>query len=527
MQQTQKNVLLSLLGSLLLWGAWPTSPFTLLLFIAWVPMLIIANRCNHTGRFLALTYLHMILWNVLTTWWVAKASVEGGLSAFFANSLIMCIPWLLYYYTKKHIKGCIGDLSIIAYWLTFEYIHQNWDLSWPWLTLGNAFATHPSWIQWYEYTGTSGGSLWVLLSNIFVFRIIRLYQSEGRTSRYFKNILSWIALLFIPILFSYFVKNNLTLLHNKYNVVVVQPNIDPYEKFDAGTRQEQLQKLITLSINEIDSNTALVVWPETAIPFQTDESNLQGNFFLAPLWDFLKSKPKVNVLTGLEGVRVFNNKVSRFAKATPDNNTFYEAYNSAILLDSTPIHIYHKSKLVPGVEVLPAFLSFMAPLFEKFGGTGGGYARDTITPVFFTTNKTFNVTPAICYESIYGDYLANFNRKGANLICIITNDGWWGNTQGYKQHMNYARLRAIESRKWVARSANTGISCFIDPFGNIVQQLSWNVQGTLKQKVAAYTTETFYTKYGDLISKAFCFITAALLLFIIIKKFIIRKTEVY
>lgn len=519
MQVTQKNLLLSVLGALLLWAAWPISPFTFLLFIAWVPLLTITDSCSSIKKYFGLTYLHMILWNVLTTWWVSNASLEGALSAFFANSLIMCIPWLLYYLTKKWINGALGTLSIIPYWLAFEYIHHNWDLSWPWLTLGNAFATHPQWIQWYEYTGTSGGSLWVLISNVLVYHIIKLYQSEGRTTKYFKYAIIWIALLFIPILFSFFIKNKLTLQHNKYNVVVVQPNIDPYQKFDISTQHDQLKKLITLSEKAIDHNTALIVWPETAIPFQTDERQIRESAFLEPLWEFLKKYPSINLLTGLEGVQTFNTKVSRYTRATFDNQIYYEMYNSAVLLNSQNIQIYHKSKLVPGVEVLPSFLSFMAPLFEKFGGTAGGYARDSATHVFSTLHHLFQITPAICYESIYGDYLAEFNRKNANLICVITNDGWWGDTPGYKQHMNYARLRAIESRKWIARSANTGISCFIDPFGNIIQQLNWDTEGTLKQTVAAYTTETFYTKYGDILSQIASFAAAALLLYTIIWKF--------
>ncbi|WP_262915331.1 apolipoprotein N-acyltransferase [Niabella ginsengisoli] len=436
----------------------------------------------------------------------------------------MCLPWLLYALTKKYIKGFAGTVSIVVYWIAFEYLHHNWDLSWPWLTLGNVFATHPGWVQWYEYTGTSGGSLWVLLSNVLVFHVLQLYRAEGRTLRYFKNAIAWIVLLFAPILFSFFVKNNLTLLHNKYNVVVVQPNIDPWgEKFEAGTQEAQLHQLISLSQSKIDENTALVVWPETAIPFQTDETKIKKDFALAPLWQFLKDNPQINLLTGLEGYQQFGTKVSRFAKPLRDGSSFYEMYNSAIMIDSSHVQIYHKSKLVPGVEVLPAFLGFMAPVFEKFGGTGGGYAKDTAAHLFFTYNNSYNITPAICYESIYSDYLADFNRKGSNLICIITNDGWWGNTQGYKQHMNYARLRAIESRKWVARSANTGISCFIDPYGNIIQQLPWDVDGALKQTVPAYITDTFYTKYGDWISKLLSVAAAALLLLVIIKVFTKKK----
>ena len=519
MQLPAKNLLISILGALLLWAAWPTSPLTLLIFVAWLPLLFLTERGLSWRQYFGYTYIHMVLWNVLTTWWVAKASLVGGVSAFFANSLIMCVPWLLYYFTTKHVKGFIGSLSIIAYWLAFEYLHHNWDLSWPWLTLGNAFATHPGWVQWYEYTGTPGGSLWILLSNVMIFYVLKLYSQEGRTLRYFRNIAAWLLLLFIPILLSFFVKNDLTLLHSKYNVVVVQPNIDPWgEKFEAGSQEAQLQKLISLSKEQIDANTALVVWPETAIPFQTDENKLKENFALDPLLTFLKGNPHINLVTGLEGFRQFDTKISRFAKSFRNGGGYYEMYNTALMLDSSNIQIYHKSRLVPGVEVLPGFLAFMAPAFEKFGGTGGGYAKDTNTHVFTTSNNSYNVTPAICYESIYGDYLAAFNRKGANLVCIITNDGWWGDTQGYKQHMNYARLRAIESRKWVARSANTGVSCFIDPFGNIIQQMGWDVDGALKQTVPAYVTDTFYTRHGDLLSKIVSGPAAALLLLSIIRK---------
>jgi apolipoprotein N-acyltransferase len=507
------NILRVVVGSILLWAAWPVSPFTFLIFVAWLPLFLIAEHTINWKKFLGYTYLLMLLWNVFTTWWVAKSTVIGGVAAFFANSLIMCIPWVLYFFAKRKFSRLVAGFAFIAFWITYEYIHHNWDLSWPWLTLGNVFATHPNWVQWYEYTGTTGGTLWVLLSNVLAFHFFMLYKEEGRSMRYLSAILMWALVLCLPILFSFLLKNNLTLEHNKYNVVVVQPNFDPWdEKFVTGKQEAQLQKLVSLSQQQIDVNTALVVWPETAVPVPTDETKLKENFFLNPLWSFLRQNPKINLLTGIEGYKEFVNKKSRYARKIPNSEGYYEGYNSAVLFDSSTFQIYHKSKLVPGVEVLPAFLNFMAPVFEKFGGTASGYARDSAAKTLNTTNKTFIVTPAICYESIYSDYLADANRKGANLICIITNDGWWGNTAGYKQHMNYARLRAIESRKWVARSANTGISCIIDPYGNVTQQLPWNTQGALKQEVAAFTTETFYTKYGDYLSKIFSFLSVAFIL---------------
>ncbi len=112
----------------------------------------------------------MFIWNVATTWWIWNASPPGAVAAFLANSLLMCFPWLGYKIAKKWLGEKAGYISLIAFWMCFEYIHlQDWGLSWPWLTLGNAFATHPEWVQWYQYTGTSGGTFWILLINIFLF----------------------------------------------------------------------------------------------------------------------------------------------------------------------------------------------------------------------------------------------------------------------------------------------------------------------------------------------------------------------
>lgn len=523
-------LLAAILGSVLLWAAWPTSSFTVLIFLAWLPLLWAEDNMKNTKAFAALTYLHMLLWNVLVTWWVANSTIIGGLSAFFVNSLLMCIPILLFRQTKKQWGRWIGYGSFIIYWLAFEYIHLNWDLSWPWLTLGNAFAMQPGWIQWYEYTGSSGGSLWILLSNVIAYFAFTVFTKEGRTGRYFKSLAVWIACVVLPIIISRLVTPGSLNYTQEHNIVVVQPNIDPWdEKFELGKEEAQLQKLIALSESAIDANTSLVVWPETAIPFQADEDQLWHNRNISPVWGFLRNNPQINLLTGLEGTKVFASKNSAYSKAFRGGYSgYYESYNSALLLDTASASIYHKSKLVPGVEVLPRFLGFMSEAFEKFGGTGGGYARDTAAKVLALPNQSYKIAPAICYESIYGDYLTSFIRKGADIICIITNDGWWGNTQGHKQHMNYARLRAIETRKWIARSANTGISCFIDPLGNVLQPQPWDMAATIKMNVPATEGQTYFVKHGDYISCSMLWIGALLLLLSVataVKQFIERRKK--
>ena len=105
----------------------------------------------------------------------------------------------------------------------------------------------------------------------------------------------------------------------------------------------------------------------------------------------------------------------------------------------------------------------------------------------------------ICYESIYGAYVSQYVRNGAQFLCVITNDGWWGDTPGYRQHFSYARLRAVENRRSIARSANTGISGFIDPRGDVMQSLGWDKRGALHADIPLNDRTTFYTRHGDYI----------------------------
>ena len=144
----------------------------------------------------------------------------------------------------------------------------------------------------------------------------------------------------------------------------------------------------------------------------------------------------------------------------------------------------------------------MGKWFEDFGGISGTLGRDSERKVFQPWDNYYKPAPVICYESIYSDYITEYIRKGSNLLTIITNDGWWGNTPGYKQHMNYARLRAIETRRWVARSANTGISCFIDPLGNVLSAQPWDVASSIKYPVPRENKLTFFVRHGDMVSRA-------------------------
>ncbi|GGB22553.1 apolipoprotein N-acyltransferase [Puia dinghuensis] len=494
---------LSVLTGLLLFAAWPVSPLTFLVFVAFLPLLWLERQGVKGKHFFGWVYIAMLTWNVAATWWVWNATGPGAIGAFLANSLLMCLPWLGFHAVRRRMGNTAGYLSLIVFWLSFEYLHlQNWGLSWPWLTLGNVFAARPGWVQWYEYTGTSGGGLWVLTMNILLFLLA--WDWFHHRKLVVRRALVALGVLVVPLGLSLLLTPAPPDKMPAGNVVIIQPNIDPYDKILTGSFDAQLQRLIRLSDSTIDSNTVLVVWPETALYNERgfEEDSLKKNFFLKPLWAFLHRHPRINLLTGIESFRIFDYKHSSTAMKIPDTDKFYESYNAAALMDSSgPVAFYHKSRLVPGAESLPPFLHFMVPLFEKFGATEEGYTGQADRSVFHTTDGRYGIAPAICYESIYGEFMSRYVHNGANIMAVITNDGWWGDTPGYKQHESYARLRAIETRRFVIRSANTGVSCIIEPDGQIIESRPWAKVASIRRPIPTETGQTFYTLCGDCISR--------------------------
>jgi apolipoprotein N-acyltransferase len=467
--------------------------------------LFIADAISRRTTFFFYTFLAILLWNACTTWWLWNSTDVGSIAAIVANSLLMCLPWWGYHIFKTRSGKKTGYLSLITFWMLFEYVHLNWQLSWPWLTLGNVFASHPGWVQWYEYTGVSGGTLWILLVNILLYEAITAW---GHKKELKKKIIPSVIILLVPLLISAYlsfrlIANPSDIGHqNPEGVLIIQPNVDPYQKFESLSVPQQIQKLISLSEPAIDSSTRLILWPETALDAGIEQNQTAVQSVYQPVFDFVNRHPGITLLTGIETWQAYGmEKVTATARKA-ENGMYYDAFNAAVAIKAhQPPLFYHKSKLVPGVESMPSFLNFLAPLFEKFGGTTGGYGRDTAARVFPVNGSSYVAAPIICYESIYGEYVCGYVRKGATLLTIITNDGWWGNTPGHLQHLQYARLRAIETRKYVTRSANTGISAVIDDRGNILETQPWDKIAVISYRIPALHGQTFYVRYGDYLYK--------------------------
>jgi apolipoprotein N-acyltransferase len=277
----------------------------------------------------------------------------------------------------------------------------------------------------------------------------------------------------------------------------------------------------------IDSNTNFLIAPESAIQEEMWDDNLQAFGSIKLLLEINRDHPALNIVIGGSTFYEFKEGevISNTARKFKDVDKYYEAYNTAILINSSDsLQLYHKSKLTPGVEILPSFPGFkwLEKLAINLGGTVGSLGTDKIRKVFKTT-KSVDIAPTICYESIFGEFFSEFVRNGAQIMCIITNDGWWGNTAGHRQHFAFAHLRAIETRRSIARSANTGISAFINQRGDDLQATKYWVPAVIKGTINANSKLTFYVKHGDYIARIAVLCTALLLLLTIIMGFINRK----
>ena len=515
-----------------------------LILIAFIPLLAAEDIAFRTGmkRFWLWYFAAFAVWNAATTFWVCNATVGGGIFAVVANALRMTAVFALFRWSRKHLRGILPYLFLAALWVAFERFDLTWaKISWPWLLLGNAFARTTDWIQWYEFTGTLGGSLWAWAVNLSLFALLPLLTKEGREKvsariRWSCTALA-LVLLFVPPVVSLCVMpapgETAASDADSVNVLIAQPNINPYDKFGGMTQDLQVVELMSL-FNKVPADSAyLLIGPETFVSGMY-LNDLGMHPFYSTMSMFLARRPQANLLVGATTHRFYESKRRPTVTAREIPQTgWYDTYNSALRWNAfSNTEVYHKSKLVVGVESMP-YPKILRPVDDLLGGVMGRCLGQKEVSVmhyqeFDSTGVVTREVPfgcAICYESVYGEYCAEYIRKGARFLTVITNDSWWGNTPGYRQHLSYSSLRAIETRRWIARCANTGISAIIDPSGRIVSQTPWWESTLLRGKVGLSDTQTFFVRHGDWIGRICLFMAVLLLLTTFVRSILDRKSS--
>ncbi|MEY4904959.1 MAG: apolipoprotein N-acyltransferase [Bacteroidota bacterium] len=490
-----KNLLLILLTGIL-WGlSFPPFSFLPSIFVAFVPLLFVLEQ-KTSFKTLGLAYLSGLVSNSIVVYWTFKYSFWIGALSVGLNALFCAFPLLAYHLVAYRLSKTWRSVAFIFFWLAWEYVHLRWEFSLPWLNLGNMFGVCPPLVQWYEYTGTLGGTLWVLLINVMVYQIWSNYK-ENRSVSY-KKVSILACVLVFPTLFSIGKYYTYQEIGTPLNVVAIQPNLEPDRVKITMPQISQMRRFPSLMRSKVDTTTDYIVLPEgiyDAVPY----TNTLKYVGLAPIKNFTDSFPKLHFVSGVNLYRILkpNEKPDGVLKHSP-RGFDWEAYNSAITWtkqDTMPL-VYNKHYLVPGTEHIPyrRYLSFLLDNLVQVDETS-----TRLDQSIFKNNGSAVVAPALCYEVIYGHHIANKVKQGANVIFNMTNEIWGGESYVYKQMLAFARLRCIETRCPLVRAANCGASAFINQRGDLLQVAPYNSSVALKNTILLNpnSTQTLYVQWGD------------------------------
>ena len=531
---------LCVLSGLMLGFSFPPFPLGILACFGLVPWLIVLAEIDRMGTALRYSYLTFVIFNIITLNWTGGYSHMHDPYMMIAGALTMLIhpffyflPTAGYVLARKYLGDSKALVGLPFLWVGYEYFHTLSEWSFPWITIGNSQSYNLAGIQFISFTGVLGLSFWIVIINILAFILYSQlahsrWQAMSRPSLYLAS--GILAIYFLPKIYGGIVLSNApkSLPKKTITVGLVQANLDPWEKWTkSGFKTIELH--LDLTQHLVNDSTKpkpdLVLWPETAIPYYVlTKENAASLKYLKERIDQIG----VPVLSGLPQAIYYKdpNDAPPSAKRLPDGER-YDAFNAAALfqpgVDSIPW--YGKMKMVPIAERVPYADAFQFLDVFRWGVGIGGWqiGRDT---VIFTERKTgarFNAL--ICYESVYPDFVAAFVRKGAEFIALITIDSWWGKMSGAYQHERFAIFRAIENRRWIARCAVGGISCYIDPYGHVYDATQLFTQATLSRTIGRSTELTFFTEHGDWLGVGCLFIGGMFVAAALGQKFLTRRRQ--
>ncbi|HTY35676.1 MAG TPA: apolipoprotein N-acyltransferase, partial [Bacteroidota bacterium] len=445
-------MILAVSSGAMLGAAFPPSPAHSLAYVGLIPLLLLLETLDTTWSKLRYSYLSLLILHVITLYWIGGFVVGKDVWMMVAGGAVLIVHPLFYsvviflYVLVRNRMGLVpGLIFLVLGWVGFEYSHSLTEFSFPWITLGNSQAYDLQRMQIAEFTSSYGLSFLILLFNAVGFVLIsnlaaRRWRYRSRPALLACSML--LVIYFIPWLYGSLKMRSVGEMNDgrKVSVGIVQPNIDPWEKWNSGggnpwpSYERQLEGYVRESKTLSAAHPDLIVWPETAIPFRI---LLPGNQMY---WRWLRTSldsARATVLTGLP-FTVFYDSASAPPSASYDrfHHTFYDDYNSAALLvPGEPVgSVYKKIVLVPFAERIPYAntLNFLIePLKWNVGIGMWGKGKDTVLFSLRTPeSRELKFASMICYESVYPNFVREFVQRGASFLVIITNDSWWGNTPG-------------------------------------------------------------------------------------------------
>ncbi len=471
------------------------------------------------GRlFLILVFASMFLWNASTTYWLYNTNIGTGIAIQVVNTILFIIPWVLYHHAAKRSNKSLKYILFVSSWISVEYIQYHWLLSYPFLNLGNALSTQPHWIQFMEYTGVLGGSLWILLTNLSLYHLFDHLLEKGITVRLTPYFIESAAMISVPLVISMVIFRSYEEKGEEVGVLIVHPNVNCRTEKYTLPQSELIDKYLDLTLKNIKSDTDFILWPETAIPDLGWFSDLSTNTDLKKVYHSLSQFKDANLITGGILYEQSTDKDDLNVLYHEHSKVWYRTYNAAIGLSfaKNKLQIRTKEKLVPVEETMTNSISYsLRKVFSSLGGFR--FSHRTHDPDYFDHAKGLFSLPLICYESLYGQFTSEKMGDKRGIIFILLNEGWYKNLTGAAQFMYYSAIRAIESRRSIARSSNDGISCAINQRGQIENKIANFSPRAIKVKLKANDAETFYSMAGNYIGYLSLGLSLIVALIIIVK----------
>lgn len=463
-------------------------------FFAWFslcPYIHFFNKHKNYITVIKYSLLWGFIYHLSFMYWLSgNVGIDSIILKYFTMILValfLSLNFILintfFVFLKKYYSKYYSIYLLPLIFVSIEYIRSFGLYGFTWNSLSYSQTDYLIPSQIIEYTGIYGLTFWIVLVNVIIYDLSRKYS---------KIKLSYLTLIFIiPWILGFIIKQNIQAPISYINTKIVQPNISL--KNQRLNINQSLNKLIRLSALSNEESTDLIIWPESSISSRFLINNKYNKNFSSQMNNFLK-KGRVNLIAGIEA-RYIN-----------------ERYNSSILFKSDSIaYIYHKQRLVPNVEHTPKLFDIV--------GYNLGVANFNIGKnlTMFNING-IDFASMVCLESIFPNPTRLFVNKGAKFLVYIVNDGWYTKPPEPQQHAKRCIYRAIENRRTILRSANTGISMIVDPIGNITHSLELNKSGLINAQIGIVNKITFYTKYGNLFSIFNIIILVILSLFIIFRR---------
>lgn len=534
-KERRRQLLLVLLSGFLMGIAFPPFPVPVFIFFAFIPFFMVIEQREFLGSLNRFSYAAFFVFTLVTLYWVGSWTKEAdpflmisGMLLVFVNPALYLIPVSIYFAAKKSFGSRAALMMFPLFWVAFEFLYGLTDLRFPWLILGNSLSHFSYFIQIADIVGAEGLTLLILYINIFLYVFFMQVREKNKAG--VKYAVVAVLLFIIPVFYGIYKIQDFRPGNKSVKVGLVQPNLDPWDKWQGGNINTLIDNYLGLSRKCVKEGAKVVIWPESALPVYF----LSGNYVyeVDRLRAFVDSN-NVFLLTGMPNANFYTdkNEAPEDAKPLKSIDGMYTSYNSILLFSphNFDVQTYEKIKLVPFGEKVPFVeeLPFLGDLIKwQVGISSWNVGKDTTVfnlPVnknktAYKINDELKIGGIVCIESIYPDFVAAFVQRGAQMIAVVTNDSWYGYSSGPFQHKEISVLRAVENRRSVVRAANGGISCIIDPLGRTVKDTKLFTRTYLVGNVELESGITFYTRFPLIIPLFSSFLSVFVLLYFIIKK---------